>query len=35
MSYTFEAVIKNKLGIHARIAALLVKLLINMMQKHI
>ena len=25
MSYTFEAVIKNKLGIHARIAALLVK----------
>lgn len=25
MSYTFEVVIKNKLGIHARIAALLVK----------
>ena len=25
MSYTFEAVIKNKLGIHARIAALFVK----------
>ena len=25
MSYIFEAVIKNKLGIHARIATLLVK----------
>lgn len=25
MSYTFKAVIKNKLGIHARIASLLMK----------
>lgn len=27
MSYTFEAIIKNKLGIHARVAALLVKII--------